>query len=170
VRGHQCQVPESPSAFPRVPTEAGVQKTTISTKKCQTNHLPSKSRVTHSASCQCQLSLSQPTPASRGSSISQHLRATKKILRDVISDAKYVWSAKGGGPPNAPRRRTDTQACRTAATLDSAEVQYTNEMDAWIATDAYRILGQHSRARRFRGPPPDSRLEKHVHIDQQDPS
>ena len=31
-------------------------------------------------------------PASRGSSISQHLRAIKEILRDLISDAKYVQS------------------------------------------------------------------------------
>ena len=32
-------------------------------------------------------------------------------------------------------------------------------MDAWIATNAWRILGRHLRARRSRGPPPDSVLE-----------
>ena len=29
-----------------------------------------------------------------GSSISQHLRATKDILQDVDVDAKYVWSGE----------------------------------------------------------------------------
>ena len=32
-------------------------------------------------------------------------------------------------------------------------------MDAWIATNAWRILGRHLRARRSRGPPPDSVLK-----------
>jgi len=32
--------------------------------------------------------------ASQGSSISQHLRATKGVVQDVIFDAKYIWSIK----------------------------------------------------------------------------
>ena len=66
--------------------------------------------------------------AGRGSAISQHLRATQKILQDGL-DVKYVWGI------DIPRRGIDTPDCRIAATLDAAEVKRTNEMDVWIATD-----------------------------------
>jgi hypothetical protein len=65
---------------------------------------------------------------------------------------------------------TDTPVCRIAATLDAAEVKQINKIVALVVTDVRRILGRHSRAGRFRGPPPDSRLEKHARANQQDSS
>jgi len=69
------------------------------------------------------------------------------------------------------RQRTDIHICRIAATpVDVTEVKRTNEIDGWIAADAWCVLGRHPRARRFRGPPLDSRLEEHGRTNQQDPS
>ena len=72
---------------------------------------------------------------------------------------------------NMPHKRTDIHICRITATLDAAEVtKRTNEVDGWIATDARRVLGRNSRARRFRSSPLDSRLEEQIRTDQQHPS
>ena len=108
--------------------------------------------------------MSFPT-TSKGSSISHHLRATKKILLDAISDARYVWNGK-----DMPYRRTEIQVRRIATTLDKEEVKRMSEMDTRIMTDVCCILGQCSRTRNFRDPPPDWVLEKHARTNQQDPS
>ena len=75
--------------------------------------------------------MSAPT-ASRGSSISQHLRAIKETLRDLISDAKYVWDRETNYA-----RGLKSDVTRAATTQDKAEVKQLNEIDAWIVTDAY---------------------------------
>ena len=78
-----------------------------------------------------------PNPiAGRDYPISQYLRATRKILQDVVFNAKCVWSV------NMSRQRTDTYVCRMAATLvDAAEVERTSQMDVWIVADIWRVLG-----------------------------
>ena len=61
--------------------------------------LPSGSRVTCSVTGdgpvgrQLISTMSDPT-AGQCSSISQHLRETKKVLQGVVFNAKYVWSVK----------------------------------------------------------------------------
>ena len=78
-----------------------------------------------------------PNPiAGRDYPISQHLRATRKILQDVIFNAKCVWSV------SMSHQRTYTHACRIAATpVDAAEVERTNQTDVWIVADIWFILG-----------------------------
>lgn len=58
--------------------------------------------------------------ASRGSSISHHLRATKEILRDAIFNAKYVHSGE------VNRIRTKIRASRVAVIPDKTAVRPTN--------------------------------------------
>ena len=68
--------------------------------------------------------------AGQGSSIPQHLRATKKILQGVFFNTKYVWSIK--------IRRVGGLILKFAGsrgTMDAAEVKRTNEIDVRIATD-----------------------------------
>ena len=46
-------------------------------------------------SCQLISTIIIPSPtAGQGSSISQHLRAIKEILRGVVPNAKYIWSVE----------------------------------------------------------------------------
>lgn len=96
--------------------------------------------------------MSTLTP-NRGSSVlSQHLHTTKKILQDLRSGAKCVWS---GG---------------IAVTPDTAEVRQTNGIDTLVTADACDGLVRRSRARCFRHPPPHSILEEQRRTDQQNPS
>ena len=71
-----------------------------------------------------------PTPAvSRGTSISEHLRTTEKILLDASFGIKYV---------RMKRKlcwRTETGVCRIAVTLDKAEVRQIDGTNEWVTAD-----------------------------------
>ena len=71
--------------------------------------------------------------AGQGSSVSQHLRATKKILQGVIFDAGY---ASGSRIRSVEGLRL--MFARIAANFDTTEVKQTSEMDTWIVTNTWR--------------------------------
>ena len=62
-------------------------------------------------------------------------------------------------------RRTDNRVYRIMTTPNNTEVRKKSEMDAWIMIDACCILVRRSRARRSRGPPAHSVLEKQGRTD-----
>jgi len=63
-------------------------------------------------------------------SVSQHLRATKKILQDIVFGAGYVQVVK------MTCVITEFWVCRVLVVPDAAEVRQTDEVNAWTATDA----------------------------------
>jgi len=101
-----------------------------------------------------------------GTSVSQHLRATEKILQGVISNAEYV--------PSVETRRVGRLILKFAGSrvpwIQLRLIEPTKWMRGLQLIRDVFYLGRNSRARRLRGPPPDSRLEKHARTDQQDPS
>ena len=70
-----------------------------------------------------------PATTSLGSSISQHLRAIKRLLQDMACGIKYVWNGQ-----NASRQVTEIRARSIANTLDETEVGPTNETDIRAVT------------------------------------
>jgi len=102
--------------------------------------------------------------SAEGSSISRHLRATKKILQDVAFDTKYVH----GGEIRHIRGLRYMRLCRIVATLGKAEVGQT-KWDGWIVTDVRNVLAQRPRARRYRDSPPHSVLDERACANQPDP-
>jgi len=99
----------------------------------------------------------------RGSSISQHLHAMKKILQNMVYDARYVRGSE------VPCARTDVRVCRTSVAPDKAEVTQTSGTHVWVVTDVYILPARRSRARHSRDPPPDTIVEKRSRPNQPNP-
>jgi hypothetical protein len=74
--------------------------------------------------------------ANWASSVSHHLRVTKKILQDTVFNPKYVWIREilriGGA---------DSRGCSAAKALNETEVGPTDEVDSWMVAHMYHVLG-----------------------------
>ena len=99
----------------------------------------------------------------RGSSISQHLHATKTILQNMVYDARYVRGGEG------PCIGTEIRARRISVAPDKAEVRQTSGTHVWIVTDVYFPPVRYSRARYFGDPPLDTIVEKYGSTNQPNP-